>query len=209
MNFQQVMLLIGRWAGTLRFFPSDPEARIGIAEELAEMASNEEQIRWLVKRLPKLFTEWPAMHEVRAVFCSKFRPKDGIEVYSGVYLDGIPAEKEDGLKQIEDPKARQIEGPVSADAEMCLIVHKTAVARSMPPIKPTVVPEHGNELQELLKQLDADRARKEKPLLPTEAEIELVKRKQRENLVAKWGICQACFMPHDPGSRCVVGEVAQ
>lgn len=94
MNFDKIMQLIGRWGGTLKFFPSDADARFGIAEEISEMAANEDQVVWLVKRLPKIYHEWPGMAEVRAVFCSKFRPKDGIETYSTVYVDGIPSEKE-------------------------------------------------------------------------------------------------------------------
>lgn len=92
MNFQDTMKQIGRWAGTLKFFPSEVEARIGIAEQIAELAHSEEQVRWLVLRVPKLYQEWPGMREVRAVFCSKFSPRDGVEVYSDVFLDGIPSE---------------------------------------------------------------------------------------------------------------------
>lgn len=107
MRYEPVMQLIGRLGGTLKFFPSDPDARIGIAEEIAAMAADEEQVRWLVGRLPKLFQEWPAMLEVRAVFCSKYKPKDGEEAYSSVYLDGIPSEKE-SLPQLPAAPMRQI-----------------------------------------------------------------------------------------------------
>ena len=108
MKFEDVLRLIGEWGGTLRFFPSDPHARIGIAKEIVAMCSSIDQVKWLVARLPKLFSEWPAMKEVRSVLCSKFRPADGIETYSEVYLEGIPSEKAGALLALPDPRSREL-----------------------------------------------------------------------------------------------------
>ncbi len=95
MNFDEIMQLIGRWTGTLQFFPADADARFGIAEQISDFAGDLEQVRWLVRRVPKLHKDWPGILEVRAVFCSRYKPKDGIEAYSAVYLDGIPSEREE------------------------------------------------------------------------------------------------------------------
>lgn len=132
MNFDRVMQLIGRWAGTMKFFPSEPDARIGIADEIAAMATDEEQVRWLVSRLPKLYREWPAMHEVRAVFCSKFRPKDGIEVYSETYADGIPSEREALLAlPAAQPKQLPAGEPASASPSIAATIADLARAKDM------------------------------------------------------------------------------
>ncbi len=40
-----------------------------------------------------LYAEWPGVYELRACFCSKFRPADGVEARSSVYLDGVPSER--------------------------------------------------------------------------------------------------------------------
>jgi hypothetical protein len=112
LDLDVVMRLIGRWSGTMKFFPSDPEARIGIADEIADMASDEDQVRWLVKRVPKLYREWPAMHEIRSVFCSKFKPRDGLEASSDTYLDGIPSENQTVNNLLAGPETRQIAGAV-------------------------------------------------------------------------------------------------
>jgi hypothetical protein len=104
------MQLIGRWGGTLKFFPADPDARLGIALEIVDMCSTIEQVEWLVRRAPKIFQQWPGMREVRALLCSKFAPKDGCEVFSELYTDGIPSELQ-SVRSIEaerDPRDRSL-----------------------------------------------------------------------------------------------------
>lgn len=189
MKFETVMQLIGQWGGTLKFFPGDAEARIGIAESLIEMASSEEQVRWLVKRLPKLFTEWPAMHEVRAVFCSKFKPADGVEVYSEVYLEGIPAEKEQ-RQYISAATPLQIEGscdPVSEDPEMLALVQKVKEAHvaRMPTVQVDVTIRHEeNELAALtraVRDYNENHTKVRRVRAVTDAEIDFMKSLQDAN----------------------------
>lgn len=124
MNFEKVMRMIGEWAGTLRFFPADPEARLGIAKQIAKFARDESQVRWLVDVLPNQFTDWPGVHEVRAVFCMKFRPKDGIEADSKSFPDGLTrAQLNPGVKVIEAPAVPLLPDPGS---ELAGIVRGTA-----------------------------------------------------------------------------------
>jgi hypothetical protein len=61
-------------------------------EILQELASSDEQLEWLSRRMLKLYAEWPGPHEMRACFCSKYEPKDGVEADSSVYADGILSE---------------------------------------------------------------------------------------------------------------------
>jgi hypothetical protein len=128
MNFEKVMRMIGEWAGTLRFFPGEPEARLGIAKQIAKFASDESQVRWLVEVLPNHFGDWPGTHEVRAVFCMKFRPKDGVEVDSKVFPDGLSkAQLNPGVKQLEAPSPLQLPGEVlSADPLLVEIIREAA-----------------------------------------------------------------------------------
>lgn len=93
MNFDTICEIVSELA-LLKFFPSDPAARLAIARMLGEMAANEDQVRWLVRRMTSgLYNEWPGPRELRACFCSRFRPRDGISISSEVYLDGIPSER--------------------------------------------------------------------------------------------------------------------
>ena len=79
--------------GGMKFFPADEHARIGIAKQMASMCQSIEQAEWLSTRLQRLFSEgWPGVGEMRAVFCSKYRPLDGAEVHSRVFLEGVPSE---------------------------------------------------------------------------------------------------------------------
>lgn len=74
----------------LQFFPSDKDARTAIAKDFINICPNIDEARWLSRRLRQLFNEWPGPREVRAVYCSRAKPRDGIEVGSLLYPDGVP-----------------------------------------------------------------------------------------------------------------------
>jgi hypothetical protein len=89
MNFERVAELVAELT-LLRFFPSDESARLAIVRMVGQMAETEEQVRWLVRRTLDLHNEWPGPLELRAVFCSRFRPKDGKNAYSEMFPGGFP-----------------------------------------------------------------------------------------------------------------------
>lgn len=98
----------------LPFFPGDENAMLALVRMVGEMATSEDQVRWLVNRMTSgIYTRWPGPHEMRACFCSRYRPQDGINAYSTVYLDGIPSERAAGL-QIAAPATAQIEAGEAA-----------------------------------------------------------------------------------------------
>jgi hypothetical protein len=78
----------------LSYFPREAPARSLVAEELRAMCSTEAQALWLVRRMARLYREWPGVLEMRLVFCSSHRPLDGIEplCISPFFPDGIPSE---------------------------------------------------------------------------------------------------------------------
>jgi hypothetical protein len=49
------------------------------------MVETEEQLAWLTERALELYPRWPGIGELRALYCSRYRPKDGIEAYSEIY----------------------------------------------------------------------------------------------------------------------------
>ena len=83
----------------LKFFPANNESvLLALVRLVSEMCHDEGEVRWLIDRMTSgLYGEWPGPAEMRACFCSRFRPRDGIEAYSTVYLDGIPSEKKSRL----------------------------------------------------------------------------------------------------------------
>lgn len=77
----------------LRYFPAEEGARIIVGNELRSMCNTGEELFWLCSRMPRLFTDWPGIPALRAVFCSKFFPLDRYTAgISEAYPDGVPAE---------------------------------------------------------------------------------------------------------------------
>lgn len=97
----------------LKFFPSDQTARAEIVLMACQMAHTNEDIAWLAKRCLELWNDWEGPREMRAVFCSKFRPADGIEAYSQLtrFGDGIPSETSPESLQLGGGTVRQIAEP--------------------------------------------------------------------------------------------------
>ena len=106
MNPKRVLEMLAELA-MLRFFPAGNSAvLIGLARLVNQMCAEESQVRWLVDRMTSgIYAEWPGPQEMRACFCSRFKPKDGLNAYSTVYPDGIP---------LSEPRARIEPPPVRA-----------------------------------------------------------------------------------------------
>lgn len=107
----------------LKFFPSDPAGQKAIVEMACKMASSTEQVEWLVSQMTAWYSDWPGPREMRAVFCQRFRPADGVNVnMSTVFPDGVfpgcqmfgvgpkelsPADVTE-RRRIEQPEARRL-----------------------------------------------------------------------------------------------------
>ncbi len=76
----------------MKYFPSDAMARVALVRMVCEMTGSEERAKWLVKRALAVFNEWPGPRELRALYCSRWRPMDGVEAYSMIY----PADESGG-----------------------------------------------------------------------------------------------------------------
>jgi hypothetical protein len=132
MNFDTINVLVASMGG-MKFFPSDPAARAAVVETVSEMAETEDQVRWLTRRMRILYAEWPGEAELRACFCSRFRPRDGITRYSSVFPDGIPSERTAPPLALPGPRGDVI----SADRQIEAAVGDLARARRLPqPIDP-------------------------------------------------------------------------
>ncbi len=82
----------------LPFFPNDEYTILALVRLVGAMAKTEDQVAWLVARMTSgIYRKWPGPLEMRACFCGKYPPKDGINAYSEVYPDGIPSERDHRL----------------------------------------------------------------------------------------------------------------
>jgi hypothetical protein len=108
--------------------------------------------------MPKLYKEWPGLREVRAVFCSKFKPRDGFDVDSDVYLDGVPSDS-GSMPQIAAPAVRYLSAP--EEQPMNPAVHK--------------------RMEELVEQMKKRTQMPKQAPYPTEAEIQAIREAQERN----------------------------
>ena len=110
----------------MAYFPADADVRGALVDIILEMVETQEQCDWLVARALKLYAKWPGVAELRALFCSRWKPRDGIETYSSIYLDGIPSER--GERKPPPPRAHI----VTRDPALQKAVTKAARQKQLP-----------------------------------------------------------------------------
>jgi hypothetical protein len=93
---------VGRIA-LMPFFPgSDPTARALVLEDMINICESDAHAEWLAIRFCQVFRSgWPGLEELRAVYCTRFRPCDGRSADSQAYPDGIPSEHEIGIIEVK------------------------------------------------------------------------------------------------------------
>lgn len=62
----------------LKYYPGESGARMLIANEFRSMCNSEDEAKWLVLEMSRRYREWPGPLEMRAVFCSRIEPRDGV-----------------------------------------------------------------------------------------------------------------------------------
>jgi hypothetical protein len=172
-DVKKAMGTVGRLS-VLKFFPADEIAKTEIVALVCRMAKTDEQIEWLVSRVQQLWNEWEGPRELRAVFCSKFTPADGIDAYSQLsrFADGIPGEKS-GFPAIAAASTRRIAAgevsePVSAAQSLCATVGALAAAKNLnrqlkrkaAPVIPEIPPKR-LKLEECITAEDMEKAAQE------------------------------------------------
>lgn len=131
-NVQRAGQSLSRLA-ILKFFPADETARTELLSFVCEMAHTNEQVEWLVTRARQLWNEWQGPRELRAIFCSKFRPADGIEAYSDLekFADGIPSEVAERNVHIAARPQLAIAGEESGSESISATIRDLAVAKDL------------------------------------------------------------------------------
>lgn len=175
----------------LPYFPADEFVMNALVKLVGDMCQTEDRVQWLVNRMTSgIYDRWPGPHEMRAVYCFRYPPKDGVSAFSTVYPDGLP----------KDPTApRRIEAPqhlelppgavVSADKTLDAAVVAAADVVKMP----TVRGEAADRFSRILKEIvtpPQDRPMRPAPEPMTElrraelqAQIDEVLRQRREGAV--------------------------
>lgn len=131
----------------LRFFPaSDAMARRELARQVCGFAATARQVEWLTNIVMSHYNDWPGISELRGIFCTRFRPADGIETSLcgsstyGAVLEARGTATHEHYKAIEaglPSQTRMIEGAVERMPEQELARFHDSIlsplaSRSMP-----------------------------------------------------------------------------
>ncbi len=113
--------------GALSFFPKDVRARLTLARLLRDFVTTKDQSQWLVRRMLQLFDVWPGPRELRALYCSRWKPRDGVEATSEKYPapPGYPPEHKPEPKLLFNPSE------ISADPELERAVRDLAAMKDL------------------------------------------------------------------------------
>lgn len=65
--------------GSLKFFPPASGAHGAVMNLLYRMVETPDQLQWLVRTMIDRVGQWHGTMELRGVYCTRFKPKDGIE----------------------------------------------------------------------------------------------------------------------------------
>jgi hypothetical protein len=68
----------------IKYFPTGIDQQKAITIFLRGLCGNAEGLNWLVRELVNHMTEWPSPAEIRGIYCSRFKPADGVELDSNV-----------------------------------------------------------------------------------------------------------------------------
>ncbi len=139
MNLENVLRMVSELA-MLKYFPANNEAvLLALVRLCGDMCHSEAEVRWLVDRMTSgIYSEWPGPAEMRACFCSRYPPKDGVNAYSSVYPDGLPPSKEArtmlaAAPQRALPAGHTPESPRCAESREVIGKLKDAMPK-MPPV---------------------------------------------------------------------------
>lgn len=126
---EQAMVAVEKLSIRMSMVPSGQAAHLEIADMLMDFVCDSEGLEWLVKQAPKTFKGvWPNMHEMRALYCAKYQPRDGEVVESGMFLEGFTSLAPQVL-QIEAPPKRG--GLVSQSSDLVAMVGELADRKSV------------------------------------------------------------------------------
>ena len=95
----------------LSMFPTNPAAHTEIMRLIDRMVGTREQLDWLVGAMIDQVGAWHGTAELRAVFCTRFKPKDGVEASSA--LPGFTAADSEAkyVQALLDAPQRVLRGP--------------------------------------------------------------------------------------------------
>lgn len=82
-TIEQFMDVVRAWTELIPFFPKEILAQQIVCEELERFVSTKEQLDWLGSMVCRVFRAWSPeqgnLPNIRGLFCTRFKPADGLE----------------------------------------------------------------------------------------------------------------------------------
>lgn len=75
------VVIMGR---LIRYFPADADTRELIALSLKSFVRSAGELKWLAHLASNVMAEWNGLAELRGLYCTRFRPVDGIEAMTSI-----------------------------------------------------------------------------------------------------------------------------
>ena len=125
----KIARIVVGWASLVRYFPANEIGQQLVMELVRSMVSNDrdtamKQLDWLTSQMVNTVGEWQGAKELRGVFCSRFQPRDGVEVDSTHPAFNAAAGEAKSIEQerrsLSEAKRRLMLAPgdVTADYEL-------------------------------------------------------------------------------------------
>lgn len=84
MNTDEILIELARMVGNVAYFPAEPVPVANIAVECSRFIEDRIKLTWLVDVFIHQVGSWKGTKEFRGVYCTRFRPMDGIEAWSTI-----------------------------------------------------------------------------------------------------------------------------
>ena len=89
------------------YFPTAEGAKLAIGSQLAKFVTGPQELRWLVDNAISAMRRWQGVPELRGLYCTRYKPKDGIEAWCSL-AGYTPEDSESGYLLDEAEKYRQL-----------------------------------------------------------------------------------------------------
>lgn len=95
--------------GAIPFFPTGVGAKTAVMRSLSSFVRERHHLRWLIDAALNGMREWKGIAELRALYCTRWKPLDGVEGGSCSIQGYTPADCE--MAHIEAPKQKFLPAP--------------------------------------------------------------------------------------------------
>ena len=104
----------------LPYYPNEEYARAEISRLFLRMVESPKQLEWLITVLLDRCDRYPGIKEIRGVYCTRYKPLDGVEEYSTI--SGFTPGDSESQTLIEDGQQKEKDRSLPRTNELKRIV---------------------------------------------------------------------------------------